>query len=49
MRYAGIIRNDVAAGQGVCVTFFVQGCAQHCEGCHNPQTWDQYYYCIKSK
>ena len=40
MRYAGIIRNDVAAGQGVCVTFFVQGCAQHCEGCHNPQTWD---------
>lgn len=40
MRYAGIIRNDVAAGQGVCVTFFVQGCALHCPGCHNPQTWD---------
>ena len=40
MRYAGIIRNDVAAGQGVCVTFFVQGCSQHCPGCHNPQTWD---------
>ena len=40
MRYAGIIRNDVAAGKGVCVTFFVQGCSQHCPGCHNPQTWD---------
>ena len=40
MRYAGIIRNDVAAGQGVCVTFFVQGCNIHCPGCHNPQTWD---------
>ena len=40
MRYAGIIKNDVAAGQGVCVTFFVQGCSQHCPGCHNPQTWD---------
>ena len=40
MRYAGIIRNDVAAGQGVCVTFFVQGCDFHCPGCHNPQTWD---------
>ena len=40
MRYAGIIRNDVAAGQGVNVTFFVQGCAQHCPGCHNPETWD---------
>lgn len=40
MRYAGIIKNDVAAGQGVCVTFFVQGCDFHCKGCHNPQTWD---------
>lgn len=40
MRYAGIIKNDVAAGDGVCVTFFVQGCSQHCPGCHNPQTWD---------
>ena len=40
MRYAGIIQNDVAAGKGVCVTFFVQGCSQHCPGCHNPQTWD---------
>ena len=40
MRYAGIIKNDVAAGEGVNVTFFVQGCAQHCPGCHNPETWD---------
>lgn len=40
MRYAGIIKNDVAAGKGVCVTFFVQGCDIHCPGCHNPQTWD---------
>ena len=40
MRYAGIIKNDVAAGDGVNVTFFVQGCAQHCPGCHNPETWD---------
>ena len=40
MKYAGIIKNDVAAGRGVCVTFFVQGCDTHCPGCHNPQTWD---------
>ena len=40
MRYAGIIKNDVAAGSGVCVTFFVQGCPIHCPGCHNPETWD---------
>lgn len=40
MRYAGIIKNDIAAGKGVNVTFFTQGCHFHCEGCHNPQTWD---------
>ena len=40
MRYAGIIKNDIAAGKGVNVTFFTQGCPFHCEGCHNPQTWD---------
>ena len=40
MKYAGIIKNDVAAGEGVCVTFFIQGCAFHCPGCHNPETWD---------
>lgn len=40
MKYAGIIKNDVAAGEGVCVTFFCQGCDRHCPGCHNPETWD---------
>ena len=40
MQYAGIIPNDIAAGEGVNVSFFVQGCPIHCPGCHNPQTWD---------
>lgn len=40
MRYSGIIRNDIAAGEGVNVTLFVQGCPIHCPGCHNPETWD---------
>lgn len=40
MRYAGIIKNDIAAGDGVNVSFFTQGCHFHCMGCHNPQTWD---------
>ena len=39
MRYAGIIKNDVTAGEGVCVSFFTQGCPHHCAGCHNPETW----------
>ena len=40
MKYAGIIKNDTAAGEGVCVSFYTQGCPFHCKGCHNPQTWD---------
>lgn len=40
MRYAGLIENDFAAGDGVCVSFWVQGCPHHCPGCHNPETWD---------
>lgn len=39
-RYAGLNKNDFAAGEGVCVTLFTQGCARHCPDCHNPETWD---------
>ena len=39
MRYAGIIKNDIAGGPGVCVSFFVQGCPIKCPGCQNLQTW----------
>jgi anaerobic ribonucleoside-triphosphate reductase activating protein len=40
MRIAGIIKNDVVNGNGVCVSLFTQGCPHHCLGCFNPQTWD---------
>lgn len=40
MRYAGIIKNDIASAPGVCVSFFTQGCPFHCKNCHNPETWD---------
>lgn len=40
MRYAGIIKNDIAAAPGVCLTFFTQGCPFRCKNCHNPETWD---------
>lgn len=39
MQYAGLIKNDVSAGSGVCVSFFVQGCPIHCPECHNPESW----------
>ena len=39
MRYAGIIKNDVAAAPGVSLSFYTQGCPHQCTGCHNPETW----------
>ena len=41
MRYAGLMKNDIVDGDGVCVSFWFQGCAFHCNNCHNPQTWDE--------
>lgn len=40
MRYNAIIENDIVNGEGVCVSFFVQGCPHRCKGCFNPETWD---------
>lgn len=40
-RIAGIIKNDVVNGIGVCVSVFTQGCPHHCKGCFNPETWDK--------
>lgn len=39
MRYAGMIKNDVSAAPGVCLSFFMQGCPFRCKGCHNPESW----------
>lgn len=39
MKYAGLNYNDVVNGQGVCVSFWTQGCPHHCKGCFNPETW----------
>ena len=39
-RYNTIIKNDIVNGEGVCVSFFVQGCPHRCPGCFNLETWD---------
>lgn len=39
-RYADIKFNDCANGPGVRVSFWVQGCPNHCHNCHNPETWE---------
>lgn len=41
MNYSKIIKNDFTAGEGICVSLFVSGCAIHCPGCHNPEAWDE--------
>lgn len=40
MRYAGFMPNDFINGEGICVSFWTQGCPHRCPGCHNPECWD---------
>lgn len=40
MKYAGLIKNDIAAGPGICFSFFSQGCPMRCLGCHNVEAQD---------
>ena len=39
-KYAKIKFNDIVDGEGICVSFWTQGCPFRCSGCHNPDTWD---------
>jgi anaerobic ribonucleoside-triphosphate reductase activating protein len=37
---AGIVSDSIVDGPGIRVTVFCQGCPHHCQGCHNPETWE---------
>ena len=40
MRFQKITHYDTANGIGIRAVLWVSGCNHHCEGCHNPDTWD---------
>ncbi len=40
LRLAGIERESIVDGPGIRMVIFCQGCLRHCDGCHNPETWD---------
>ncbi len=37
---AGIVNDSIVDGPGIRMTVFAQGCPHHCQGCHNPETWE---------
>ena len=37
---AGIDKGSIVDGEGWRYVIFFQGCKHHCDGCHNPETWD---------
>ncbi len=43
MNYCGIMKEDIANGEGVRVSLFVSGCRNRCPGCFQPETWDFRY------
>ena len=40
IRVIDILEQTMADGPGLRISIYCAGCAHHCKGCHNPQSWD---------
>lgn len=40
MNYHKIDKCSISNGVGFRTVLWVSGCSHHCDGCHNPETWD---------
>lgn len=40
LHYQGVEPDSILNGDGIRVVLWLSGCSHHCEGCHNPETWD---------